>query len=179
MTKKLEEIFNLPEIVKDDIFEENESVPQFDNKEVFQKTTEILNAISNIEKIDSALTTVRSLDSHDTEMDDIATKALESYDDLIKLGVNVADAHAGRVFEVAAMMLKTAMEAKDAKVSRKLKTIELQIKKARLDLDNKIAEKGKDPSGDDDGKTFDRNELLRIITQSNNNDNPPENNKIP
>lgn len=163
MTKKLDEIFNLPDFIDEN--EIMEEITEMDTKELMEQSTIILDSISNTEKIDSALTTVSGIDSHDIEMSDIAAKAMKSYQELMTLGMNVSDAHAGRVFEGANMMLETALRANDAKVSRKLKTIELQLKKARLDHDMNVVS-GKS-SDDDNGMVFDRNELLRIINDNN------------
>jgi hypothetical protein len=59
------------------------------------------------------------------------------------LGMNVEPRYSSRVFEVASTMLKNAIDAKSAKIDKKLKMIELQLKKAKLDQDAQ----GKDPEG--------------------------------
>ena len=59
-------------------------------------------------------------------------EALEAYAELKDLAMNMSDAHSGRMMEVAASMLKTSLEAKEAKINRKLKTIDLQLKKDAL-----------------------------------------------
>jgi len=128
--------------------------------ELFEESTEIINALTAAEKIDHALSTVSGLSEHDKEMDAVAKKAIRSYKDLCDLGLNVQDSHAGRIYEVAATMLKTALEAKDAKVTRKLKTIELQLKKAKLDQDKNSKH---DADSDASGNEFDRNELLEYM----------------
>jgi hypothetical protein len=162
MTKKLDDLFNLPDFI--DEAEILEEITEMDTKELMDQSTLMLDSISNTEKIDSALTVVSGISSHDLEMNDIASKAMKSYQDLMTLGMNVSDAHAGRVFEGANMMLETALKANDAKVSRKLKTIELQLKKARLDHDmNVVSGKSND---EESGMVFDRNELLRIINDN-------------
>ena len=114
MTRKLEEEFNLPPI---------EDVLPADTKEQSKEITEVevKEALTNAEKIDSALPKVKDLTAHDNEMEDIAQKALDSYDELMNLGMNVQDAHAGRVFETASKMLQIAMDSKNAKVDKKLK----------------------------------------------------------
>ena len=70
--------------------------------------------------------------------------------------------HIGKIYEVAGQMLKTALEAKEAKVQKKLKIIELQIKKMRVDQQD---ENGVG-SGNNDAPEFDRNELLKHIVDS-------------
>lgn len=165
MTKKLDELFNLPDLLgEEEILQE---IAEMTSEQAAEQSAVILDSISNSEKIDTALCAVSGISNHDSEMNDIATKALKSYQDLMTLGMNVSDAHAGRIFEVSNMMLETALKAKDAKVNRKLKTVELQLKKARLDLDTKIAS-GKGGDDDDSGAKLDRNEILKIISQKNN-----------
>jgi hypothetical protein len=160
MTKKLQELFDLPEMV-----DEDEILETIDPQQALAESTEILNALSNSEKLDTALTSVSGISEHDDQMDDIAEKAIDSYQTLMTLGMNVSDAHAGRIFESSNLMLETALKARDSKINRKLKTLELQLKKARLDHDIKVATGASKDDDDDKGTVFDRNELLRIITQ--------------
>lgn len=151
MTRKLEEEFNLPPI---------EEVLPVEKKEESKEITEVevKEALTNAEKIDSALPKVKDLTAHDNEMEDIAQKALDSYDELMNLGMNVQDAHAGRVFETASKMLQIAMDSKNAKVDKKLKMIDLQIRKMRLDQNE-----GTQTSTD--GGVMDRNHILQILNK--------------
>jgi len=123
---------------------------------VEEDKTEMIAAISNSEKINAALPAILDIEVHDVEMDDIAAKALDMFDRLDALGMQVTDAHAGKVFEVASTMLKTALDARDAKVNRKLKQVELMIKKQKLDHDVGDVQTGQ-------GEDFDRNELIKMF----------------
>lgn len=160
MTKNLEEAFDLPPIKeaiakqKGDVVETKQHTPE----EALEESARILKALTITEKVDHALTTVDNINDHDIEMDDIAQEALESYTELKELGMNMTDAHSGRMMEVAATMLKTALDARSAKMERKLKTIDLQLKKMRIDNLN-----GKQGDSNDDTPEFDRNELLKHI----------------
>jgi RNase P/RNase MRP subunit p29 len=151
MTRKLEEEFNLPPI---------EDVLPVEKKEESKEITEveIKEALTNAEKIDSALPRVKDLETHDKEMEDIAQKAIDSYDELMNLGMNVQDAHAGRVFETASKMLQIAMDSKNAKVDKKLKMIDLQIRKMRLD-------QNEGTQSSNDGGVMDRNHILQILNK--------------
>jgi hypothetical protein len=159
MTKKLEETFNIKptEEGEEEIQEETPSIEE--SKEL----TEILyTELKTTEKIDNALPLVQDLNEHDKEMDDIHQKALDAFNDLLSLGMNV-EVHAGaKLLETANQMLKTAMEAKDSKVDRKLKMINLQLQKAKLDYN---VSKNKDgfELESDGAVTIDRNELLKRI----------------
>ena len=101
-----------------------------------------------------------SLETHETEMDDIGKKAIDSYEQLMNLGMNVSDMAAGKVFAEASNMLKIALEASDAKTKAKLQQVDLMIKKARLDKQTGNSEETVTAN------VFDRNELLKIINQS-------------
>lgn len=161
MTKKMEEFFNLP--ASDEPAAE-ESLPTKTKDELFEEAQQIYSSLTTAEKVDVALPTVVGLDTHDTEMDDIAKKAVDTFNDLIVLGGNVPDMHAGKIYEVAGQMLKTALEAKNAKAERKLKMIELQLKKVRseqIDFEN-----GNGQRQGSSGGEFDRNELLKYIVSN-------------
>ena len=150
MTKKLESLFDLPESTRRPN-EEMETTPE--------EITAIVE-MSNLEKIENALTAVRGLEASDKEMDDLAKQAVESYKDLMDLGMNVEPRHASEIFGVAERMLNSAITAKNAKVNKKLKMIDLQLKKAKLDLVNPDGAS----SAGATGSLLDRNELLdRLI----------------
>ena len=101
------------------------------------------------------------MEAHDTEMDDIASQAVESYEQLMSLGMNMTDMAAGPVFSNAAAMLKIALEAKDSKTTRKLKQIDLMLKKANLD--ERVKKNQPEELEDIQSRPLDRNELLKIL----------------
>ena len=85
MTKKLEEEFNLPPM---------EEVAADMNDEAFNAVAtidEVTEALSISEKIDNALAEVRGMEVHDSEMDAIAVEAMQSYQQLMSLGMNMTD----------------------------------------------------------------------------------------
>jgi len=122
---------------------------------------------ATIDKIDAALPAVRGLDASDTEMDELATKAQETFDNLMDLGFNVDSRYASEIFAVAGTMLGHALTAKTAKLNKKLKMIELQMKKVKLDRDIQ----GDEPTQTAHGQVLSRNDLLDMIkgSQSQNN----------
>ena len=165
MTKKLEETFNLsPQVeeeTKDSVIE-----PEIAIEQSTELTAMLNSAIDTTDKIDAALPMVQDLNQHDREMDEIHTKALSAFEELFQLGMNV-EVHAGaKLMETANSMLKTAMEAKDSKVDRKLKMINLQMQKAKLEHQiEKQEQKSSDNEIDGSGSVvIDRNELLRRIS---------------
>jgi len=130
MTKKLEELLDLPEV--------KETMEQVEepkaSEEVKKETVNLERSIAEFDKISAALPMVKGLgELADKELDDLAEKAKQSYEDLMDLGMNVESRYAGRVFETASNMLKNAIEAKSQKLDKKLKMVELQLKKQNLD----------------------------------------------
>lgn len=155
MTKKLEELFNLPST--DATPEEAEQVIN-ENRDLI---TEVDAAIS---KIDIALPTVRDLETGDAELDELATLAKEKAEDLIDLGMNVEPRFSGVILQTAGVMLGHAITAKTAKLDKKLRMVSLQLQKARLD--HQIKKDAKDPveeAVEGQGVVLDRNELLKQI----------------
>ena len=131
MTKKLEEILNLP--ASKEVIKQEEKKKLKSEKE---KPEAFLRDMSEFDKIAAALPQVKGLgDLADGELDELAKKAVDAYDDIMDLGMNVEARYSSRLFEVASSMLKNAIDAKSAKLDKKLKMIELQIKKAKLDQD--------------------------------------------
>lgn len=127
MTKKLEKLLNLPENTKD--LEKTE-----DTKPKKELTN--LRDPSDLDKITAALPQVSGLGQMaDEELNDVADKAMQAFEDLMDLGMNVEGRYSGRIFEVANAFLKTGLEAKMAKVDKKLKMVDLQLKKEKLDRD--------------------------------------------
>tara|TARA_Y100000389_G_scaffold202886_1_gene249606 strand:+ start:1581 stop:2057 length:477 start_codon:yes stop_codon:yes gene_type:complete len=155
MTKKLEEEFNLPSM--EEALEE-EKVPTIAATKA--EIQVVNNGLTIAEKINDAFKEIKGLGDHETEMDDVANKALDSYAQLMSLGMNVSDMAAGKIFAEASNMLKIALEAKDTKTKAKLQQLDLMMKKARLDKT-----KNQNDGYDDNGPTqvYDRNELLKIM----------------
>ena len=153
MTKKLQELFELPQDEIDSL-----SIPIPENAS--EITTD---ALSALEKIDQALPQVKGLEASDGELDELAQMAVDSFKDLSDLGMQVDSRFSSEIFSVASNMLGHAITAKTAKLNKKLKMIDLQLKKASLDqkLAGKTEEIENTPVGE--GKALDRNELLKML----------------
>jgi hypothetical protein len=125
MTKKLEELFNLPQDAEEVVTAD--AVPE-------PITISLQEKLEEFDKIASALPRVKGLgDIADSELDALADKAEKAYDDLMDLGMNVEARYGARMFEVAGNMLNAAITAKSAKIDKKLKMVELQLKKYAVD----------------------------------------------
>ena len=159
MTKKLEDLLNMPD--------SKEIIQQAEKQEKAQTKHEIAHEdsfrdIAEFDKIAGALPAVKGLgDKADSELNEIADKALEAYDDLMNLGMNVESRYSGRVFEVAGGLLKTGLDAKVAKLNNKLKMVELQLRKEKQDKDGGINDDGMIPG--EGYVVTDRNSLLEKL----------------
>jgi hypothetical protein len=167
MTKKLEELFNLPEPDGD------EPVEMADPRELFAQGQQQLESASTlIDRIDQALPQVRDLDSADAELDELSDMAKEKFEDLMNLGMNVEARFSGQILQTAGVLLGHAITAKQAKIDKKLKIIDLQLKKMRLDQTaNKDSNSGVKPV-EGQAVVVDRNELLKQIMASRSEKNP-------
>ena len=135
MTKKLEDLLNLPD--SKEIIEQAEEQEADQRMHEIEEKNKTMRDIAEFDKISSALPAVKGLgEMADKELNDIADKAMQAYEDLMDLGMNVESRYSGRVFEVAGGMLKTTLDAKTAKLDKKLKMIELQLKKEKQDKDS-------------------------------------------
>ena len=171
MTKKLEDILNLPNV--------KEAFKEVDKKEKDKKLKETANgnpstknldpqtqknlqkSYAEFDKVAAALPQVKGLgELSDLELDKLAIEAEDSYKNLMDLGMNVDSRYSGRIFEVAGNFLRNAIDAKSGKIDKKLKMIELQLKKQKLDQGNKDG----GPIEESDGFVIsDRNELMKKL----------------
>ena len=129
MTKKLESLFNLEESTPTKV----EAVPVEATKEEARSLEQSFREVDRIVKSLPSLDGVE--DMGDAELDSLAAKAEAAYDDLMDLGMNVEVRYSGRIFEVAASMMGNAISAKTAKIDKKLKVVDLQLKKLKIDRD--------------------------------------------
>jgi hypothetical protein len=168
MTKKLEEVFGFPPIDEAD----TELDTQIEETPIPDNLQEEINAahatIDMANRVDIALPTVTDMATAERELDNLANIAQEQSERLMDLGFNVDDRNAGKIFEVAATLLKTAVDAKTVKLDKKLKMIDLQLRKARLDRD---LEKDKGDgatvlAASDSGLTGNRNDIVKAILKS-------------
>ena len=172
MTKKLEDILNLPNVKEafkevdkkekekklKDAGQENPSTKNLDPK----TQANLQKSYAEFDKIAASLPQVKGLgDMSDLEMDKLAIEAEESYKNLMDLGMNVDSRYSGRIFEVASNFLKNAIDAKSSKIDKKLKMVELQLKKLKMDKDG---DKDGGPVEESDGFVIsDRNELMKKL----------------
>ena len=164
MTKKLEQLLNLPASVGED------TTPQEALDFIRDNQTVITEVDAAIGKIDAALPLVRDLEAGDSELDELAELAKQKAEDLMDLGMNIDPRFAGVIMQTAGTMLGHAITAKTAKLDKKLKMVNLQLAKAKLDYqiqkDAKAAGGSDEEPVDGQGMVLDRNELLKQILAS-------------
>jgi len=163
MTKKLEELFNLPDAEENTENNDTESTAKATTS-IEENRVLIQEVDAAIDKIDAALPGVRDLDSSDQELDELSALAKEKFQDLIDLGMNVEARYSGHILATAGTLLGHAITAKEAKLKKKLQMVDLQLKKARLDHQTKQSDGEKLIDAEDgQGVILDRNELLKQI----------------
>lgn len=118
MTKQLENLLNVESAASVEII----------------STDEIQQTINEFEKISENLPSLQGMQElGDKELDVLADKAEKAFENLMDLGMNVDSRYSTKMFEVAGTMLATAVTAKSSKIDKKLKIIELQLKKLAID----------------------------------------------
>lgn len=161
MTKKLEEYFDLSS-------EETPSAAPVAAADF--NMTDMSEALALASRIDAALPSIRDLATNETEMDTLATSAMDAFHDLLDLGMQTDPRFGAPVLQVASNMMGHAITARNAKIDNKLRIIDLQLKKLRLDQQR---EKGKSPEDEipGQGQVLDRNELIKDVLNSLNSTN--------
>ena len=154
MTRKLEELFDLPTDQDGNTAEPDNDIEA--NLPIMPET------LAALDKIEAALPAVKGLDASDAEMDALAEKATQEFDNLMDLGMQVDSRYASEIFSVASTMLGHAITAKTAKMNKKLKMIDLQMKKLKLDRES---DQDSQHLPTAEGHVLDRNELLRHLLQ--------------
>jgi hypothetical protein len=139
MTEKLETLFNLPPSPSKEVSEALEAANDIENRLPAQPE-----------------------DSMDKELDQLADQAVESFENLQSLGMNVEARFSAPIFDAASKMLGHAITAKLGKVQKKLKQQELALRAESLAM-KKAAANGEDAPVEIEAQVFDRNELLKTF----------------
>jgi len=156
MTKKLETLFGFDKL-------DNEETVISETMTTEETRTAIVEIDDTIDKIDAALPAIRDLDASDRELDDIADLAKQSYEDLTDLGMNVDSRFAAELFAVAGNMLGHALTAKTTKLNKKLKMLDLQLRKLKLDQDAAKRSNEIQNLPTAEGQVLSRNDLLERL----------------
>lgn len=170
MNKKLEDLFNLPSASESKLSDGLNGISQEDFDKLEENKSYLQEVDETIDKIDAALPTVRDLEASDKEMDELAKLAQDNFQHLMDLGMSVDSRFSGQIFQTAGTLLGHAITAKQAKLDKKLKMVDLQLKKAAQDLKEQQAAmkqlSNADAAGaavDGEGVLLDRNSIINAI----------------
>lgn len=149
MNKKLEETFDLPpaEPTKEDIKELKENSTSL-KKEIKRETAK-------------SILDVEDINDHDEKMDMYATSSFAYAQNIYELGMDIEPRHGAEMFNAAANMMKVALDAKNAKIDKRLKLYELELKKQKLELDKSRTTGGFVEQYDSDMVVATREDLLK------------------
>lgn len=131
-----------------------------------QQTAVALNEANQIlDKIDSALPQVKELEDSDQEFDELAELAKDKFHDLMDLGMSVEPKYAKDIFNAATNLLGHSITAKTNKIEKKLRMVELQIKKQRAD---QAGQKTESPTElpESEYQVIDRNTLFDKVLEA-------------
>ena len=138
MTQKLEALFDLP----------------------LAPSREVSEALQTAINIDHSMPEQPD-DTMDKELDHLADQAMESFENLQSLGLNVEARFSAPIFDAASKMLGHAVTAKLGKAQKKLKQQELALRAESLAMKKSVSN-GDDPM-EITAQVFDRNELLKTF----------------
>lgn len=141
VNKQLTGVFNLPEA---------EDATMEDAEQALAVAKEVSNQIVNLDE-----------DKIDNDIDQLTQKAVDSYENLMNLGMNVESRFAAPIFDAASKMLGHAVTAKLGKAQKKLKEAELALKAAKMKADMGVQEDTTEITA----AVFDRNELIKSLKQ--------------
>lgn len=127
MTSKLDALLDLKPIDEETNVSECNILPH-------DTPIRISTALTTMEKISESMPTIEGLGAKsDEELELISSKAMDAFDDLMDLAMNVEARHSSKIFEVAASMLRNSLDAKATKQANKIKLLELQLKQAKIE----------------------------------------------
>lgn len=122
---------------------------------------EIQAALAETKNLKQQLRQIPDILEKENEIDNIANNAAKYFEDIMDKAFNTEDRFAPELFNAANSMLKTALDGKNSIVNAKLKLLDLELKKRKLE--NDFANAGPQ-SREVNGQSVtvtDRNSLLR------------------
>ena len=161
MTRKLEELFDLP---RDEETPKNTDSEQSEPEEITPERLEENRGIvvAAIDEIEQSLPTVTGLEQMNSDYDEVRQEAMEHFKNIADLAYNVDSRFSGELLNAANQSLGLALEATKAKHLVSLKTIEAKMKKLKLDSDLSKKSGNTDPETTENavGFVISRNEIL-------------------
>lgn len=127
---------------------------------------EIHTALEEAKHLKKQLRQIPDILEKEGEIDVIANDAAKYFEDIMDKAFNTEDRFAPELFNAANSMLKTALDGKNAIVNAKLKLLDLELKKQKIEQD--FQAKGGPQAKEVNGQQVivaDRNSLLRKHTK--------------
>lgn len=181
MTKKLEDLLNLDkantdsniEVPVDNAIKRQSKliVPEIiEDVPHYKRDIDAINSqVAALDTMSKELPSIKQLECFDeSEVDNLALKAERAYEDLMDLGMNVEVRYASRIFEIASSMLGHAMNARSSKLERRLKAINIQMQKYKVEYVAPAPEPQVPQQPVINGKGYvvtDRNEILKKLIE--------------
>jgi len=135
MRTPLENALNLPSLA--DLAKEMED-PEKQN-ELVELDGSMQNLATKDEKtavtLEEVMVDPKGLAEHDTDMDDVAEQAQDSFDKLMELGFTTEARFSGAIFDNALRALEIKYNAKNAKAEKKVRLLRLHVDAKRLERD--------------------------------------------
>lgn len=127
--KGVEDALGIPSI--DELQKAMEILNNDDNEE---KATadEIKEAMSSVKEMKKSLQLIPDILEKENEIDQIAENAARYFEDVMDRGFNSEGKFAGHIFDAANNLLKTALEAKATIINAKLRLLDLELKKQKM-----------------------------------------------
>lgn len=147
---------------EDDIEDSDESTDLAMLPDEEMSAEEIQTALAEAKNLKTQLRQIPDILEKETEIDEIANDAAKYFEDIMDKAFNTEDRFAPELFNAANSMLKTALDGKNSIVNAKLKLLDLELKKRKLE--NDFANSGGPQSREVNGQNVvvtDRNSLLR------------------
>lgn len=123
---------------------------------------EIKTALQTAQHMRQQLVQIPDVSEKETEIDAIAESAAGYFEDIMDKAFNAEDRFAPELFNAANSLLKTALDGKTAIINSKLKLLDLELKKQKLDAELRKLQPQGNAVKEVGGTTItNRNQLLR------------------
>ncbi len=139
------------------------TVVESENTEDDMSPEEIKAALAEAKGLKQQLNQIPDILDKENEIDNISNDAAKYFEDIMDKAFNTEDRFASELFNAANSLLKTALDGKSAIVNAKLKLLDLELKKRKME--NDFANSGGGPQArtvnGQEVIVADRNSLLR------------------
>jgi hypothetical protein len=181
MTHKLEEILDLPaneeiENIRKALHEQNDKIEK-QAEETEQLSTAMTpmteKALATIQEREDRVNQIIDLKKFDDDTEDLFKESMEAFREIMSIAKDMPAPSMGKAFESAAIFARIALDAKNSKVKARLDSIDIALKKKRIDLVENKKDDENEPV-DVSGSFVDRNQLLKSFREALKEENKEE-----